>query len=175
MSESAPSPPTGLPPRASRRTKWLALGALAVAGTAFLAITAGGIGKNLVYYWGPSDLRAAGDKAIGATIRLGGMVAENSVVYGEGASGVEFDVTDFKTTVHVRSKGVPPQLFREGIGVVVEGTMTRAGQFECHRLMVSHGNEYRAPGDPAHADVRRLMSSTKGLEGDDPSGAGADR
>ena len=95
------------------------------------------------------------------------MVAANSVVRGEGASGVDFDVTDFKTTVHVHSKGVPPQMFREGIGVVVEGTMTPSGLFECHRLMVSHGNDYRAPGDPAHADVRKLMRSTKGLDMDD--------
>jgi cytochrome c-type biogenesis protein CcmE len=171
MSESVPPSPPGLSPRTSRRTRWLAVIALAVAGAAFLAITAGGIGKNLVYYWGPSQLEAAGPKAVGATIRLGGMVAAHSVVYGKGASGVDFDVTDFKTTVHVHSKGVPPQMFREGIGVVVEGTMTPAGQFECHRLMVSHGNEYRAPGDPAHADVRQLMKSTKGLEMDDSAGS----
>ena len=167
MSESVPPSAPGLPPRAPRRTKWLALAALAVAGAAFLAITVGGIGKNLVYYWGPIELKAAGAKAVGATIRLGGMVAANSVVRGEGASGVDFDVTDFKTTVHVHSKGVPPQMFREGIGVVVEGTMTPSGLFECHRLMVSHGNDYRAPGDPAHADVRKLMRSTKGLDMDD--------
>jgi len=142
------------------------VGALAIAGIAFLVITIGGIGENLVYYWGPSDLRAAGDKAVGATIRLGGMVAENSVVFGKGASGVEFDVTDYHNTVHVKSSGVPPQMFREGIGVVVEGTMSADGHFDCRRLMVSHGNEYRAPDDPGHADVKRLMESTEGLDGD---------
>jgi cytochrome c-type biogenesis protein CcmE len=99
------------------------------------------------------------------------MVAEDSVVFGEDASGVEFDVTDFEATVHVRSKGVPPQMFREGIGVVVEGTMTPAGHFECNRLMVSHGNEYRAPDDPGHADVERLMRTTEGLEPDEPAGS----
>jgi len=164
---------TPLPPEASRPAaggkRWLAVAALAAAGIAFLAITMGGIGKNLVYYWGPTQLRDAGDKAVGATIRLGGMVAPDSVVFGEGASGVEFDVTDYKATVHVRSKGVPPQMFREGIGVVVEGTMTRAGQFECHRLMVSHGNDYRAPEDPGHADVQRLMQSTEGLDPAEPA------
>ena len=41
-----------------------------------------------------------------------------------GASELEFDVSDGKAVVHVRSSGVPPQMFREGIGVVVEGTMT---------------------------------------------------
>ena len=48
--------------------------------------------------------------------------------------------------MHVQcTKSVPPQMFREGIGVVVEGTMTQAGHFESQRLMVSHDNEYRAP------------------------------
>ena len=67
-----PSPDPRLSPA---RTKWFALGALAVAAAAFLFIAIGGIGENLVYYWGPKELRAAGSKATGATIRLGGQVA----------------------------------------------------------------------------------------------------
>jgi len=166
MSEASVAPPEA--PAPSRgRTKWFAIAALAVAAGAFLVITAGGIGQNLVYYWGPTELRAAGDKAVGATIRLGGMVARESIRYGEGVSGLEFDVVDGRHAVHVKSQGVPPQMFREGIGVVVEGTMTRAGHFECRRLMVSHDNEYRAPGDPLRADVQQLMRTTKGLEAEE--------
>ena len=52
---------------------------LAVAAIAFIAIAAGGINDNLVYYWTPTDLHAAGDKAYGATIRLGGMVSAGSI------------------------------------------------------------------------------------------------
>jgi cytochrome c-type biogenesis protein CcmE len=145
------------------------LGALAVAGVAFLIITVGGIGENLVYYWAPTDLRDAGDKAYGATIRLGGLVAEDSIKYGQTVSGLEFDVTDGDNKVHVHSSGVPPQMFRENIGVVVEGTMLRTGTFECHRLMVSHDNEYRAPGDKTKGklDMRKLMRSVKGLKPED--------
>ena len=152
---------------AASRTKWFAVAALAVAGVAFLILTFGGIGQNLVYYWGPTDLHAAGKKAIGATIRLGGMVGKDTIRYGQGVSSLEFDVVDGKNTVHVKSQGVPPQMFREGIGVVVEGTMTKAGYFESHRLMVSHDNEYRAPGDPTKADMKALMRTTQGLEGED--------
>ena len=149
--------------------KYFAIGALLVAGAAFVAITAGGIGQNLVYYWGPSELRAAGSKAVGATIRLGGQVAKGSIVQQQGVSALEFDVTDGKATVHVKSAGVPPQMFREEIGVVVEGTFTKAGHFESRRLMVSHGNEYRAPDDPkAGVSVERLMKSTKGLDENSP-------
>ncbi len=160
MSAAPPAAPAPQP----HRTRAFAFAALAVAAVAFGVITFSGIGKNLVYYWGPSEVHAAGDKAVGATIRLGGQVAPGSVVYGESASGLEFDVGDGKAVVHVRSRGVPPQMFREGIGVVVEGTMTRAGYFESQRLMVSHNNEYRAPGDAYQADVKQLMRSTEGLE-----------
>jgi cytochrome c-type biogenesis protein CcmE len=168
MSESNPAATPRPNPEApaSSHTKWFAIGALVVAGLAFVVITYGGIGENLVYYWGPSDLRAAGEKAIGATIRLGGQVAEGSVEHGQGASRLEFDVVDGAATVHVKASGVPPQMFREGIGVVVEGTMTRAGHFEAHRLMVSHDNEYRAPDDP-RADIKALMKTTQGLD-DEP-------
>jgi len=145
------------------RTKWFALAALLVAGGAFLAITASGIGENLVYYWGPKELRAAGSKALGATVRLGGQVAPGSVKPFDGVSNLEFDVTDGTAVVHVVSKGVPPQLFRDRIGVVVEGTMTTAGVFESRRLMVSHDNKYRAPADK-NVDIKTLMQTTEGLE-----------
>lgn len=151
-----------------RRTRWFMIGAILIAATAFVVIAAGGINKNLVYYWTPTDLHAAGDKAYGATIRLGGMVAKGSIRNERGASGLEFDVKDATGIVHVKSSGVPPQMFRENIGVVVEGTMTRAGYFESNRLMVSHSNEYRAPKDgKGHSmdkdELQRLMRSTEGL------------
>jgi cytochrome c-type biogenesis protein CcmE len=140
--------------------------ALLVAAGAFIALAAGGINKNLVYYWTPTDLYANGSKAYGATIRLGGMVAPGSIRGRAGTSGVEFDVKDAARVVHVRSNGVPPQMFRENIGVVVEGTMTRAGTFQCDRLMVSHNNEYRAPksGHPlSKEELEKVMRTTSGI------------
>jgi cytochrome c-type biogenesis protein CcmE len=155
-------------PRApvTKQTKWFAIIALLVAAGALLFITAGGIGENLVYYWSPSDIKTNGDKAVGATIRLGGMVAPGSIRTGGGTSSLEFDVTDYIETVHVRSSSVPPQMFRENIGVVVEGTMTKDGYFTSNRLMVSHGNEYKAPEAGEKIDVREMMKSMEGI-GDD--------
>jgi cytochrome c-type biogenesis protein CcmE len=157
-------PPAGTQ-AGSRRGRWFAIGAVAVAAISLGVLTVGGIGKNLVYYWGPTELHAAGDKAVGATIRLGGLVAKNSLVRPASGSGLEFDVIDRAGgRVRVHCSGVPPQMFRENIGVVVEGTMTRAGHFESNRLMVSHSNEYRAPGDDPRVDVKSLMKTTSGLE-----------
>lgn len=150
----------------SKQTKWFAIIALLIAAGALVFITAGGIGENLVYYWSPSDIKENGEKAVGATIRLGGMVAPGSIRTGKGASGLEFDVTDYIESVHVKSTSVPPQMFRENIGVVVEGTMTKDGYFTSNRLMVSHGNEYKAPEAGEKIDVREMMKSMEGV-GDD--------
>ena len=147
----------------TNRNRWIAVAAVAVAAIGFFVITMGGIGENLVYYWGPSEIHQAGDKAVGATIRLGGQVAPNSIKLASASSNLEFDVTDGKASVHVKSTGVPPQMFREGIGVVVEGTMTKSGWFESERLMVSHGNEYKAPADGEPTDVKELMKTTEGM------------
>jgi cytochrome c-type biogenesis protein CcmE len=150
------------------RGRYFMFGALVVAAAAFSVIAGSGISQNLVYYWTPTDLHAAGDKAYGSTIRLGGMVAPGSIHRVDGSSSVEFDVKDATGIVHVKSSGAPPQMFRENIGVVVEGTMVRAGWFQSNRLMVSHNNQYRAPksGHPVDKkELERLMKSTKGIEG----------
>lgn len=146
------------------RTRRFAIAALAVAAAAFVAIAAGGIGTNLVYYWGPTELRAAGERAVGATIRLGGQVVPGSIAFDTGSSSLRFEVRDAGATVRVHSSGVPPQMFRENIGVVVEGTMTKDGTFESTRLMVSHDNEYRAPKAGEAVNAADLMRTSSGLD-----------
>lgn len=123
------------------------VGALAVAGAALGTIAYGNLGENLVYYWLPSDLRAAGDKAYGPTIRLGGVVVEGSVDWDADANELRFEVKDKEHAIACLNRGAPPQMFREGIGVVVEGTMQQSGVFESDRLLVKHSEEYKAAED----------------------------
>lgn len=146
-----------------RRTRRYMIGAFVIAAAAFGVIAGSGINKNLVYYWTPSDVHANGRKAYGASIRLGGMVAKGSI-RNIGGSAVEFDVKDGTNIVHVKTKTVPPQMFRENIGVVVEGTMVDGGYFQSSRLMVSHNNEYKAPekGHPVdRQELERMMKSVE--------------
>jgi cytochrome c-type biogenesis protein CcmE len=146
-----------------RKTRWFMLGALAVAGCAFAVIAASGISNNLVYYWTPTDLKANGRKAYGATIRLGGMVAKDSIKK-IGGSNVEFIVHDGVNRIPVKTTTVPPQMFRENIGVVVEGTMVKGGYFQSNRLMVSHNNEYKAPEKGHPVDRKELERMMKSVE-----------
>ncbi len=148
---------------ARKRTRRFMFGAITIALGAFAMIAYSGISKNLVYYWTPSDLRTNGSKAYGANIRLGGMVVPGSIRK-LGGSAVEFDVKDATDIVHVKTSTVPPQMFRENIGVVVEGTMMRGGYFQSSRLMVSHNNEYKPPEKGHPVDRKELERMMKSVE-----------
>jgi cytochrome c-type biogenesis protein CcmE len=149
-----------------RKSRRFMLGAFIVAAIAFAVIAYSGINKNLVYYWTPTELKQNGQKAYGATIRLGGMVAKGSIKK-LGGSAVEFDVHDGPNRVRVKTSTVPPQMFRENIGVVVEGTMVPGGYFQSSRLMVSHSNEYKAPDQKHSLDQKTIK---KMIESAQPEG-----
>jgi cytochrome c-type biogenesis protein CcmE len=150
-----------------RKSRRFMVGAFSVAAVAFGVIAWSGINKNLVYYWTPTELLENGDKAYGATIRLGGMVAPHSIQK-LGGSGVQFVVHDGPGRITVKTSSVPPQMFRENIGVVVEGTMVKGGYFQSSRLMVSHNNEYKAP-DQAHPvdqkTLKKMIETAEATEG----------
>jgi cytochrome c-type biogenesis protein CcmE len=136
--------------KAQTRNQLLALGAIVVALGGVAWIASGKIGDNLVYYWKPSELLANGDKAYGATIRLGGVVMPGSLDKSD-PSKLKFSVADSRLPTAVKvpviSTETPPQMFREGVGVVVEGTYDKDNIFRSNRLMVNHDNNYRAPTD----------------------------
>jgi cytochrome c-type biogenesis protein CcmE len=132
----------------------IAILALGLAGGAlwFVGSGMGGLSENLVYYWSPTELVQAGSKAHAATIRLGGLVEPGSMDWDPGKQRLAFRVTDGANTVPVSCTGAPPQMFREGIGVVVEGEFSHEGVFHTDRVMVKHSNEYRAPEDGEHPE-----------------------
>lgn len=105
----------------------------------------GGIGENLVYFLTPSELLARSTPAYGAPLRLGGAVKPGSIEWDADALDLRFRLTDGDREIEVHSRSAPPQMFRDGMGVVVEGRYTRGGVFESTNLMIKHSNEYRAP------------------------------
>ncbi len=150
------TPPSDL----KRRRIFTAIAVLAIAGVlSFLAFGNGELETNLVYYWSPEELLDAGDDAVGASVRLGGLVAPGSIVREQDGLTLRFAVTDGSETVPVFARSVPPAMFREGIGVVVEGTLKNDGTFESTRLMVKHDNEYQAPGTEDNRNMQELAKS----------------
>jgi len=122
----------------------LILGAVVVV-AAFAYMLSGRIGNNLVYFYTPSELLAEGSKAYGAKVRLGGQVVPGSVKWDAPTTDLRFVMQDGKAQIAVHSQGAPPQMFRDGIGVVVEGKYVESGTFEANELLVKHSNEYRPP------------------------------
>jgi len=108
--------------------------ALAVA----LVLTA--LKDAIVFFNSPTDV-AEKHIATGSRIRLGGLVKEGSVQRGDNLQ-VRFDVTDGKSTIRVAYQGLLPDLFREGQGVVTEGTLDGGGMFKADSVLAKHDEKY---------------------------------
>jgi cytochrome c-type biogenesis protein CcmE len=144
------------------RRRLFGLGALLVAGSALGWLAYGNLGENLVYYWSPTELVAHGAAAQDVTVRIGGLVVPGTFDLEKCNPHCHFRITDGRTELRVASTGLPPQMFREGIGVVVEGRL-QGEVFATDRILVKHNNEYRAPGEGQMPDF------AKTLDGDDAS------
>ncbi len=132
------------------RRRLMLVGALGVMLAAFGVLASGVLTSNLVPYYDPGSVLAAGPSAVGATLRLGGQVKAGTVSFDEQTQLLSFVLTDGENDVPVRTTGMPPDMFREGIGAVVEGKLDEAGIFQGSRVLVKHSNEYRAPVEGMH-------------------------
>ncbi|HWJ15964.1 MAG TPA: cytochrome c maturation protein CcmE [Gemmatimonadaceae bacterium] len=127
------------------RKKGIIIGGVVIIVAAFAYLLYGGLDQNVVYFLTPKELLAKGTKAVDVPVRLGGQVKPGSVVWNDTTLSLRFTITDGTSEVAVASKGAPPQMFRDGMGVVVEGRYRADGTFNCTNLMVKHSNEYRPP------------------------------
>lgn len=118
----------------------LALVALAaLVGAGLLAASA--LKDEAAYFYAPSDVRTKGVEP-GKAVRLGGMVVKGSLAHEKDGVTIRFDVTDGKATVPATFKGIAPDLFREGSGVVAEGAFDRQGTFVASNLLAKHDERY---------------------------------
>lgn len=143
----------------SRRSRAL-LGA-AVVGGALLYLLGAGLGDNLVYFLTPSELLAKGPEAYGTPLRLSGQVEAGSIQKNDATGEIRFRVRDDSSVVAVESTGIPPEMFHDGINVVLEGSLAPTGVFHATTLMVKHSNEYE-PADSAHAQTRLRVTGDAG-------------
>lgn len=123
-----------------KRRLYMVLGGMATLGVAAaLILTA--FQDNIVLFCSPSDIQ---NKASCAKrdIRLGGLVEEESVVRGDDGISVSFRVTDLSHSIAVTYKGILPDLFREGQGVVTEGTINDQGIFVAREVLAKHDETY---------------------------------
>ena len=98
---------------------------------------------SIVFFYSPSEV-AAMSIAPGQRFRLGGLVEMGSVVRGQGTT-IRFAITDQAKTLPVTYTGVLPDLFREGQGVVAEGTLEADGRFNADSVLAKHDENYMPP------------------------------
>ena len=105
---------------------------------------------NLVFFYSPTELIEK-EKSISQKVRLGGMVKKNSVekkMITENdikIQKVTFRITDFKNEIIVSYKGILPDLFKEGQGVVVEGELNDKKRFVALNVLAKHDENYMPP------------------------------
>jgi cytochrome c-type biogenesis protein CcmE len=100
--------------------------------------------ENLLFFYSPSQV-LAGEAPEGRTFRLGGLVTDGSMYREPGAMTVRFTVTDNQNSLTVYYEGVLPELFREGQGVIANGTLQPDGSFRAEEVLAKHDENYMPP------------------------------
>ena len=125
-----------------RRFMWIGAG-VAVLGVA-VALVLNAFQSNLVFFFTPTQI-AANEAPHGRAFRIGGMVVENSLKREPDGLTVRFGITDTAKTVPVVYKGILPDLFKEGKGVVAQGKLEGDGMFHATEVLAKHDENYMPP------------------------------
>jgi cytochrome c-type biogenesis protein CcmE len=140
-----------------QRLMLVLLAMAALVGAVLLAMW--GLSDRAAYFRTPQDI-AAGRAEVDRPIRLGGMVKQGSVLKQPDGVSIRFIVTDGVAAVPVRFRGIVPDLFKEGSGVVAEGRLERDGVFVADTILAKHDERYMPPelGDQsAEMATRRTL------------------
>jgi cytochrome c-type biogenesis protein CcmE len=128
--------------RKQRRMSFVLLGLATLGVAAALVLTA--LEDSIVFFYSPTDL-ATKQAPQDQRLRIGGLVQAGSVKRDADGVTVRFAVTDTANTVPVSYRGVLPDLFREGQGVVAEGRMVAGGLFRADEVLAKHDENYMPP------------------------------
>jgi len=123
--------------RKRRRLAIVLAGMVLLSGAVALVLAA--LDENLSYFYSPSDIAEA---PRGRPIRLGGLVEEDSVERQTDGVTVTFRITDLANSIAVSYRGLLPDLFREGQGVITEGTLGPDGVFVAREVLAKHDETY---------------------------------
>ncbi|MEI7874741.1 MAG: cytochrome c maturation protein CcmE [Alphaproteobacteria bacterium] len=131
-----------------RKRLWLVVGSLAVLGfAATLVLTA--LNDNIVFFYSPTQI-AEKNIPPERRFRMGGLVEAGSVTKSADGQVTSFKVTDTHKTVAVVYRGLLPDLFREGQGVIAEGSLGADGVFLAREILAKHDENYM-PSEVAKA------------------------
>lgn len=124
-----------------KRAAWIIGALIALALVTFFVVNA--FRQNLVFFYTPTQI-AAGEAPQGRAFRIGGMVVEKSIVRASDGVTINFAVTDTDKVIPVQYRGILPDLFKEGKGVVAEGRWEN-GVFTASEVLAKHDENYMPP------------------------------
>jgi cytochrome c-type biogenesis protein CcmE len=138
---------------------------LIIAGLLLLVIAAVLITKsfrsNLVFFFTPTQVEK-GEAPKSGNFRIGGLVENGSLKRLPDGLRVQFKVTDTAKTMLVQYKGILPDLFKEGKGVVAEGKLNANGLFEADQVLAKHDENYMPPEAAAALAAAKVAKAKEG-------------
>jgi len=149
-----------------RRALALVAGLGLLAAAAALVLNA--LQSNLVFFFTPTQV-AAHEAPGSGSFRVGGLVQEGSLKREADGLSLRFVVTDTVHSVPVVYRGLLPDLFREGKGVVAAGKLGADGVFQASEVLAKHDENYMPP-EAADA-IKRATAGSKADDGASGSGA----
>jgi len=124
-----------------RKRLSIIVGVLVAVGAA-TALVLNACQSNLVFFYSPTQV-AAREAPTQRTFRIGGLVQAGTVK--RDGTDVSFMVTDTAQTIPVRYRGILPDLFKEGKGVVAQGQLGTDGVFVAREVLAKHDENYMPP------------------------------
>ncbi|MCX6126240.1 MAG: cytochrome c maturation protein CcmE [Proteobacteria bacterium] len=160
MAIDAPQSENQRPNRKSSSTRWMI--GIGVITSAIIVLALTQISSNVVYFFTPDEALAKASTLQDQTIKVGGMVISGSVDWKPQDLDLAFTISDLKGhEIRVAHKGTPPDMFKEGQGVVVEGSISPDGMsMKSRKLMVKHSEEYKKPGDHSPSIDKELLQKS---------------
>lgn len=155
-----------------RKQRLVAVSAMALAVFAATGLMLFALTENIDAFYTPSEVvhgKAGVKPEIGQRLRIGGLVVEGSVQRDDASLQVSFDLIDTDAPVKVVYRGILPDLFREGQGIVATGVLQANYVIQANEVLAKHDEEYMPP---------ELAEAMKGIKHEKPqqlSGYGANR
>jgi cytochrome c-type biogenesis protein CcmE len=126
---------------------------LLVLSTAIIFLVLKSLEDNVVYFFSPTEVYDKSSIALDTKMRIGGLVKEGSTVKKE--QNINFVITDLKNEIVVTYRGIIPNLFSEGKGVIAEGKLKDKKYFIADKILAKHDENYMPP------EVSDALSKTK--------------
>ncbi len=127
-----------------RHKRFIAIAAALLALGGAVALVLNAFQSNLVFFFSPSQI-VSKEAPVGRSFRLGGLVQTGTVARDKDGVTVRFAVTDTAHTIPVVYRGILPDLFSEGKGVVAQGRLEPDGVFRAEQVLAKHDENYMPP------------------------------